>query len=346
MRKCVRAARGHFHRAAEPAPSSTLCNGRRGRTAQHWGSSPLVAPLPSSDHRAYCRAPPSHACGFAENQCAVYTDALMMARLPEWWGSRHAERMGDTTTSAFASRLTIMGGFRVDDGRYHYLDQQARRLASLACAAACRPCWTTVGASPSSPPTSTPPNRPSAAPSLSTRSTSHPAASSSPASASAPLSSAPPPGSPNSALPGCVPIWWTAWSPGRGRWRRWRASSARRPVPCGACWTSMRFGGWRRPGGSTRRRSSKAGHRSRRARSSSGGRHAWPNLGSPRWRSTCGIDTSGGAGRCGGCATSSGGAWLAAPAAGPAWTAILSIQGGGGAFRADGGRVGGSYRSR
>jgi len=30
-------------------------------------------------------------------------DALMGADLPEWWGSRHSERMGNTTSSPSAS---------------------------------------------------------------------------------------------------------------------------------------------------------------------------------------------------------------------------------------------------
>ncbi len=50
--------------------------------------------------------------------------------------------------------------------------------------------------------------------------------------------------------------------------------------------------------------------RSRRGRSSSAARHAWPNLASQGWRSTYKIGMSLGAGRCGGCA--------------PKWTSVMA----------------------
>jgi hypothetical protein len=35
-----------------------------------------------------------------DRQCAIYTDALMMAGLPGWRGARHTERMGNTTSTS------------------------------------------------------------------------------------------------------------------------------------------------------------------------------------------------------------------------------------------------------
>ena len=37
-----------------------------------------------------------------DRYCADCIDALMMAGLPEWWGARHPERMGNAPTSTFA----------------------------------------------------------------------------------------------------------------------------------------------------------------------------------------------------------------------------------------------------
>ena len=66
--------------------------------------------------------------GSPKNQCAVYTDALMMAR-PRSGGAPGTPSAWETPPPArLPRRLTIMGGFRVDDGRYRYLDQQAKRL--------------------------------------------------------------------------------------------------------------------------------------------------------------------------------------------------------------------------
>jgi hypothetical protein len=50
----------------------------------------------------WAAALPMHV-GSPGRRCAIYPDALMVADLPEWWGARHAERMGNTPTSSVAS---------------------------------------------------------------------------------------------------------------------------------------------------------------------------------------------------------------------------------------------------
>jgi hypothetical protein len=62
---------------------------------------------------------------------------------------------------------------------------------------------------------------------------------------------------------------------------------------------------WRRPGGSAPPPQLQADPSSRRRRSGSAARHAWPNSASQGWRSTCKIGTCDGAGRCGGSALNS-----------------------------------------
>jgi hypothetical protein len=115
----------------------------------------------------------------------------MSADLPEWWGARHAERMGNTTTSTLPRRLTIRGGFTVIDTQQRRLNQQARRLGF----ADLRSCLQALlGGGWSIPPARHPPrHHPSDHPPRDrgrSRPGSHPAASSWSASGSAPLTSA------------------------------------------------------------------------------------------------------------------------------------------------------------
>jgi hypothetical protein len=151
-----------------------------------------------------------------ERRCA---DALIGAGLPEWWGARHPERMGNTPTSPFALPPDRQG--RLQGQRRPPPPPQPAGQAPWLCRPARVPAGPAGGRlerPPSSPPTSIPPRRPSAAPSPITRSVSHPAASNWAASASAPPSSAPPLGSPSLAWRVFGP-WWTGWLCGRGRWR-------------------------------------------------------------------------------------------------------------------------------
>ncbi len=55
----------------------------------------------------------AHALGLAGSPYADCTAALIMADLPEWWGARHSERMGNTPkqhqhTRACSSRAAII----------------------------------------------------------------------------------------------------------------------------------------------------------------------------------------------------------------------------------------------
>jgi hypothetical protein len=53
----------------------------------------------------------------------------MGAGLPEWWGAPGTPSAWETPPAARSpSRLGIKGGFCVDGGQHHQLDQQARRL--------------------------------------------------------------------------------------------------------------------------------------------------------------------------------------------------------------------------
>jgi hypothetical protein len=68
----------------------------------------------------------AHAYGLPLPDPAETIAALMVAGLPEWWGPRHSERMGNTPQAAPARRrLRIKGGFTV-------LDRQQRRLHDRA----------------------------------------------------------------------------------------------------------------------------------------------------------------------------------------------------------------------
>jgi hypothetical protein len=61
-------------------------------------------------------------------ECAGTTAALMMAGLPEWWGARHHERMGNTPSSTSASPPDHQGRLQGRRRPHHQLDQQATRL--------------------------------------------------------------------------------------------------------------------------------------------------------------------------------------------------------------------------
>jgi hypothetical protein len=63
--------------------------------------------------------------GYPVPDCAGTTAALVMPDIPEWWGSQHSERMGNTTSSLFASVTGPQRGFAV-------LDRQQRRLHDRA----------------------------------------------------------------------------------------------------------------------------------------------------------------------------------------------------------------------
>jgi hypothetical protein len=52
----------------------------------------------------------------------------MMTGLPERRGARHSERMGTPPAARSPRRLLIKGGFCVDGGQHHQLDQQTKRL--------------------------------------------------------------------------------------------------------------------------------------------------------------------------------------------------------------------------
>src|SRR6266540_10007 len=63
-------------------------------------------------------------------RCAVSIDALIMAGLPEWWGSRHAERMGTPQAAPAPRRLPIKGGCTVVDRQQRRLHDRAHTLGS------------------------------------------------------------------------------------------------------------------------------------------------------------------------------------------------------------------------
>jgi hypothetical protein len=60
--------------------------------------------------------------------CAGTIDALMVADLPEWWGSRHSERMGTPQAALARCRLRIKEGFTVIDRQQRHLNDHAHTL--------------------------------------------------------------------------------------------------------------------------------------------------------------------------------------------------------------------------
>jgi AraC-like DNA-binding protein len=60
--------------------------------------------------------------------CAVSIDALIMADLPGWWGSRYDETWLTQRPAKTPRQLVIQGGFVVDDGRIRRLERRAGDL--------------------------------------------------------------------------------------------------------------------------------------------------------------------------------------------------------------------------